>query len=142
YGLTRDEQDTYALTSHRKATAAMAAKRFAAELAPVEVSTKRGSSFVAADEGPRTETSIDALSALRPAFRPGGSVTACSASDFNDGAVGVLVAAGEYVKAHGPAPLGWLVASSGAGVPPRVMGTVPVPASRMARERAGITLAD
>jgi 3-oxoadipyl-CoA thiolase len=142
YGITRAEQDAYALASHRKATAAMSAQRFANELAPVEVTGRRSSSYVATDEGPRADTSFDALAALQPAFRPGGSVTAGNSSSLNDGAAAVLVTSRDYAQAHGLKPLARVVTTAVAGVPPRVMGIGPVPATRMALERARITLAD
>jgi len=142
YGIARAEQDAYALASHRKATAAIAANRFATELTPVEVVTDGGSSFVATDEGPRADTNFDALAALRPVFRKGGSVTAGNSSSINDGAAAMLVASRDYVRAHGLTPLARVVATSVAGVPPRIMGIGPVPATRTVLERAGITLAD
>src|SRR5690606_10902908 len=122
YGIGRAEQDAYALASHRKATAAQSAERFAAELAPVEVVTRRSSSFVAVDEGPRADTSFDALSALKPAFREGGSVTAGNSSSLNDGAAALLVASRDYAEAHGLTPLAKVVATAVVGVPPRIMG--------------------
>jgi len=142
YGIARGEQDAYALASHRKATAAQAAGSFATELVPVEVTHKRGSSFVAEDEGPRSDTSFDALAALKPAFKKGGSVTAGNSSGLNDGAAAVLLASHDYVEAHGLKPLARVVASAVAGVPPRVMGIGPVPAVRKLLARTGVTLAD
>ena len=142
YGITRAEQDAFALASHRKATAAVAAKRFAAELAPVEVVVRNSRSFVDSDEGPRADTSYEALAGLRPAFKEGGSVTAGNSSSINDGAAAVLVTSRDYVQAHGLKPLARVVTTAVVGVQPRVMGIGPVPATRMALERAGITLAD
>ena len=142
YGIGRAEQDAYALASHRKATAAQAAQRFAAELVPVEVHHKRSSSFVAQDEAPRADTSFEALGALKPAFRQGGSVTAGNSSGLNDGAAAMLVVSHDYAEAHGLKPLARVVASAVAGVPPRIMGIGPVPAIRKLLTRTGITLAD
>ena len=142
YAIGRAEQDAYALASHRKATAAIAAKRFAAEMVPVEVTLRKTSSFVDTDEGPRADTSFDALAGLRPAFREGGSVTAGNSSSINDGAAAVLVTSRDYARAHGLTPLARVVATAVVGVPPRMMGIGPVPATRLALERAGITLAD
>ncbi|HZJ08448.1 MAG TPA: thiolase family protein, partial [Trueperaceae bacterium] len=142
YGITRDEQDAFALASHRKATAAMRAERFAAELTPVEVETKHGSVHVSEDEGPRSDTSFEALARLKPAFRPHGTVTAGNSSSLNDGAAAVIVASGDYVEAHGLAPLARVVVTTVAGVPPRIMGIGPVEATRRALTRTGINLAD
>jgi len=142
HGISRDEQDAFALASHRKATAAIAAGRFATETVPVEVPTRQGVTVVDTDEGPRPDTSMDALGRLRPAFRPGGTVTAGNSSSLNDGAAALLVASRDYAAAHGLRPLARVVATGVAGVPPRIMGIGPVPATRRALERAGMTLDD
>ncbi|HEX7001358.1 MAG TPA: acetyl-CoA C-acyltransferase [Trueperaceae bacterium] len=142
HGISRDEQDAYALASHRKATAAIAADRFADEIVPVEVVTKRQTTLVGTDEGPRNDTSMEALGKLRPAFRAGGTVTAGNSSSLNDGAAALLVASPDYAQAHGLKPLARVVSTAVAGVPPRIMGIGPVPATRTALERAGISLDD
>ncbi len=142
HGISRDEQDAFALASHRKATAAIAAKRFAEEVVAVEVPAKQGAVTVDTDEGPRMDTNMDALGRLKPAFRAGGTVTAGNSSTLNDGAAALLVASPDYAEAQGLKPLGRVVASAVAGVPPRIMGIGPVPATRKALERAGMALGD
>ncbi|HEX7022845.1 MAG TPA: acetyl-CoA C-acyltransferase [Trueperaceae bacterium] len=142
YGIAREAQDTFAYRSHQKALAAAAGGRFAAEIIPVEVTTRKTSHTVTTDEGPRADTSLEKLAALRPAFRAGGSVTAGNASSLNDGAAAVLVVAREYAETHGLTPLAKVRSMAVAGVPPRIMGIGPVPASRKALERAGLTLDD
>jgi 3-oxoadipyl-CoA thiolase len=142
YGISRDEQDAYALASHRKATAAIAARRFAEETVPVKVRGRHGVTVVDTDEGPRADTSMDALGGLPPVFREGGTVTAGNSSPLSDGAAALLVASRDYAAAHGLTPLARVVATAVAGVPPRVMGIGPVPATRKALERAGMTLDD
>src|SRR5690606_21889677 len=118
--VSRDEQDAYALASHRKATAAIAADRFAEEIVPVRVVSRRQTTVVATDEGPRTDPSMESLGRLRPAFREGGTVTAGNSSTLNDGAASVLVASREYAEAHGLTPLARVVSTSVVGVPPRI----------------------
>ena len=142
YGISREEQDAFALASHRKATAAAAARRFADELTPVEVRTRQGPQHVVEDEGPRPDTNFEALSRLKPAFRDGGTVTAGNSSSLNDGAAAVLVVSRDYVSAHGLEPLAKVSCVTVAGVPPRIMGIGPVPATRKALVRAGMSLAD
>jgi acetyl-CoA acyltransferase len=136
--IPREAQDRFALASHRKAVAAQDADAFADELVPVEV--KGGT--VEADEGARRDTSLEKLAALEPAFRKGGTVTAGNSSPLNDGAAALLVASDAWARAHGLAPLARFRASAAAGVPPRIMGIGPVPATRKALERARLTLAD
>ncbi|MEO8083447.1 MAG: thiolase family protein [Ardenticatenales bacterium] len=142
-GITRERQDAFALRSHQRAVAAHDAGRFAAELVPVDVPGRKGAvTRVDRDEGPRLDSSLDVLAALRPVFRAGGSVTAGNASSLNDGAAAVLVADRQAAEAAGMRPLARVVASAVAGVDPRTMGFGPVPASRKALERAGLTVAD
>jgi len=140
--IPRVRQDRFALHSHAKAVAAQDAGRFDAETAPVTVRTRKAEDVVAADEGPRRDTDLDALGRLRPAFRPGGSVTAGNSSPLNDGASATLVVSDEYARAHGLAPLARVRSVAVAGVPPRIMGIGPVPATEKALARAGATLAD
>jgi acetyl-CoA acyltransferase len=142
YGITREAQDRFALRSHHKATAAQDAGRFAAEIVPVVVNRGKDTVTVDADEGPRRDTSLDKLAALRPVFRDGGTVTAGNASPLNDGAAALLVTSDGYAKAHGLKPLARIRAVAVAGVPPRVMGIGPVPASQKALKRAGVSLAE
>jgi acetyl-CoA acetyltransferase family protein len=141
--ISRERQDAFALRSHRRAVAAHEAGRFSAELVPVDVPGRKGAvTRVDRDEGPRADTSLESLAALRPVFRPGGSVTAGNASSQNDGAAAVLVAERGAAESAGMRPLARLVASAVAGVDPRTRGYGPVPASRKALDRAGLTVAD
>jgi acetyl-CoA acyltransferase len=142
YRISREEQDRFALRSHQKAVAAMDEKRFKEEIVPVVVKTRKGETIVEADEGPRRETSLEKLSKLKPAFKKGGTVTAGNSSSLNDGAAAVLVVSAEYARAHGLRPLAKVRSMAVAGVPPRVMGIGPVPATKKALERAGISLDD
>jgi acetyl-CoA acyltransferase len=140
YRVSREEQDRFALRSHQKAVAAIDEKRFREEIVPVPVKTRKGETLVEADEGPRRETSLEKLSKLKPAFKEGGSVTAGNSSSLNDGAAAVLVVSGEYAESHGLDPLAKVRSIGVAGVPPRVMGIGPVPATKKALDRAGISL--
>ncbi|HVA73387.1 MAG TPA: thiolase family protein, partial [Acidimicrobiales bacterium] len=106
----------------------------------IPVPTRDG--VVSVDEGPRPDTTLERLAQLKPVFREGGTVTAGNASPLNDGAAAVLVVSRRYAEAHGLRPLARVRAIGVAGVPPRVMGIGPVPATRKALERAGLTLAD
>ncbi|HZO97508.1 MAG TPA: thiolase family protein [Gaiellaceae bacterium] len=132
YGVSREDQDAFALRSQRRWAAAAEAGRFDDELVPV--------AGVARDEHPRPDTSLEKLAALRPAFRDGGTVTAGNASGINDGAAALVVASEERARALGAEPLGAFVASAVAGVDPRVMGIGPIPAVRKLLARAGIGL--
>jgi len=138
WGVSRADQDAFALESHRRAVAAQQAGRFAAELVAVEVPQRKGPPLeVKADEGPRADTSLEKLAALKPAFRDGGTVTAGNSSTLNDGAAAVLVMSDQALKKSGRVPLARVVASGTAGVDPRLMGVGPVPASRRALAAAG-----
>jgi 3-oxoadipyl-CoA thiolase len=142
YDISREAQDHFALSSHQKAVSAMDEKRFREEIFPVAVSTRKGETIVAADEGPRRDTSLEKLGKLKPAFREGGTVTPGNSSSLNDGAAAVLVVSKEYAEAHGLEALAKIRGIGVAGVPPRVMGIGPVPATQKALERAGISLED
>ncbi len=142
YQVSREDQDRFALRSHQKAVAAIDEKRFRDEIVPVPVKTRKGETLVEADEGPRRETSLDKLATLKPAFKEGGSVTAGNSSTLNDGAAAVLVVSAEYARAHGLEPMAKVRSIGVAGVPPRVMGIGPVPATKKALGRAGISLDD
>jgi 3-oxoadipyl-CoA thiolase len=139
-GCTREEQDAFALASQRRAAAAIAEGRFGDEIVPVEVPARKGPPrMVAEDEHPRPDTEIDSLRTLKPAFRrEGGTVTAGNSSGLNDGAAALLVTSAAAADRLGKQPLGRFVASAVAGVDPARMGIGPVPASRLALERAGI----
>jgi len=140
YGISREAQDQFALRSHQKAVAAIKTGRFEEEIVPVEVAGRKETKRVSVDEGPREDTSLEKLASLRPVFRKGGSVTAGNSSSLNDGASAVLVVSKEYAEGNGLKPLARVKSMAVAGVPPRVMGIGPVPASRKALERAGINL--
>ena len=139
YGLAREEQDRFALVSHAKALRAADAGRFADEL--VAVTTPAGE-LVERDEGPRRDATLERLARLRPAFRAGGTVTAGNSSSINDGAAAVLLCSDRYARAHGLRPLARVRGSASAGVPPRIMGIGPVPATQRLLERHGLGLAD
>jgi acetyl-CoA acetyltransferase family protein len=142
YDISRDKQDRFALHSHRKAVRAMDEKKFRDEIVPVTVKTRKSETVVEADEGPRRDTSLEKLAKLRPAFKQEGSVTAGNSSSFNDGAAAVLVVSKECAEAHGLTPLAQIKSIGVAGVPPRVMGIGPVPATSKALDRAGISIDD
>jgi len=142
-GITREDQDAYALRSHQKALAAQEAGAFDAELVSVRVPQRRGDDVVvAADEGPRADTSIEKLGRLRAAFRKGGSVTAGNSSTLNDGAAALLVASEDLARAEGWTIRARVRAVASAGVDPTRMGYGPVPASRKALRLAGLTVED
>ncbi|MGI9050104.1 MAG: thiolase family protein [Rubrobacteraceae bacterium] len=142
YDISREKQDEFALHSHRKAVAAQDEKRFREEIVPVAVKTRKSEDIVEADEGPRRDSSLEKLAKLPPAFREGGSVTAGNSSPLSDGAAAVLVVSGEYAQAHGLTPLAKIKSVATAGVPPRVMGIGPVPATEKALARAGVSMED
>ncbi|RIH90779.1 3-oxoadipyl-CoA/3-oxo-5,6-dehydrosuberyl-CoA thiolase [Calidithermus terrae] len=143
YRIPREEQDRFALRSHQKAVQAQQSGAYDGQMIPVEVRDRKGNlEAVCKDEGPRADTSLEALAKLKPVFRPGGSVTAGNSSSLNDGAAALLLASGEYARAHGLRPMARVRSAAVAGVEPRIMGIGPVPAARKALERAGLTLAD
>ena len=145
YGVTRRAQDEFALTSHRRAVAAQQSGRFDAEITPIEAPSgpkKRTMALANQDEGPRTDTSLEALARLRPVFRKGGTVTAGNSSPMNDGAAGMILATASGLERTGLEPMARLVSSATAGVHPDLMGIGPVPASRKALARAGLEVAD
>ena len=145
YGVTRHEQDNFSLTSHRRAVAARESGRFDAEIIPIEAPAGpkgRTTAFIGHDEGPRPDTSMEALAKLPPVFVEGGTVTAGNSSPMNDGAAGLILATAAGLERTGLAPMARLVSSAAAGVHPDVMGIGPVPASRMALARAGLEVSD
>ena len=141
YGITRQEQDEFALESQNRAAAAMVSGKFAREIVAVPVTGKGGTARnIETDEHPRPDSSLEVLSAMKPAFRKaGGTVTAGSSSGINDGASAVLMMEEGAARARGMKPLARVVASAVAGVSPEVMGIGPVPAARKALARAGLT---
>jgi acetyl-CoA acyltransferase len=144
--ISREEQDAFALRSHQRALAAMEAGRFRDEIVPLTVKTlnangKGTREFIFdTDEGPRRDTSAEALAKLRPAFHVSGTVTAGNSSQTSDGAAAVVVTSGEYAKAHGLEPIARFVAYATAGVAPELFGVGPVPAIRKVLKIAGLTL--
>ncbi len=140
-GVTREEQDAFAVESQRRAAAAIAAGRFADEIVPVPVPQRKGEPVIVdRDEHPRSGVTAEALARLRPAFRTDGSVTAGNASGINDGAAALLLASRATATELGLEPLARIGASAVAGVEPDLMGIGPVPAVRKALERAALTL--
>ncbi|RJS22652.1 3-oxoadipyl-CoA thiolase [Corallococcus sp. H22C18031201] len=138
WGISREAQDDFALASHRKAVAALESGAFARELVAVEVPQPKGAPVkLEADEGPRADTSLERLAALKPAFRQGGSVTAGNSSTLNDGASALLLMSERGLRETGATPLARYVSSASVGVDPRYMGVGPVPATRKALARAG-----
>lgn len=143
FSVTREEQDEYALNSHRKAVAAMKEGRFDKEIVPVEIPQKKGNPLVIKiDEGPREDTSLEALAKLKPAFKPGGTVTAGNAPAVNDGAAAVVVASSEIAQKLGRKPMARIVAQATSGVEPKLVMMAPVTAMQKTLERAGWDLAD
>jgi acetyl-CoA C-acetyltransferase len=134
YGVTREDQDAFALASQHRWAAAAGAGRFDDEIVPV--------GDVVRDEHPRPDTTLDKLATLKPAFRAGGSVTAGNSSGINDGAAALVIASEERARELGVEPLGTFVGSAVAGVDPRVMGIGPVPAVRKLLGRADVDASD
>ncbi len=142
-GITRDEQDRFALQSQTRAAAAMKAGRFADELVAVPVPGKKGAvDFVAVDEHPRADSDLAQLGKLKAAFRTGGTVTAGNSSGLNDGAAALVLMSAERAKALGVEPLAKWRASATSGIDPRVMGLGPVEATHKVLRRAGLSVAD
>jgi 3-oxoadipyl-CoA thiolase len=143
YGISREDQDAFALRSQMRTAAAMARGFFAGELAPVSIPQRKGDPLVfAQDEFAKPATTLEGLAGLRPAFRPNGTVTAGNASGLNDGAAALLIASESGLRQHQLKPLARIVSSGVAGVEPRIMGIGPVPATQLALKRAGLTMAD
>jgi 3-oxoadipyl-CoA thiolase len=143
FGIGRAEQDAFALRSQQRTAAARAAGFFAREIAPVEVPGRKGSMVVAEDEHPRPDTTLEALAKLKAPFRrEGGTVTAGNASGVNDGAAALLIASESAARRHGLTPRARIVAMATAGVPPRIMGIGPVPATRRLLTRLDLSLGE
>ncbi len=140
--ISRAQQDEFAVASQNKAEAAQKAGRFADEIVPVTIKTRKGETVVDADEYIRHGATLDAMEKRRPAFSKDGSVTAGNASGLNDGAAAVLVMSEDEASRRGLTPLARIVSYATAGVDPAIMGTGPIPASRKALEKAGWTVAD
>jgi 3-oxoadipyl-CoA thiolase len=143
HGVSREDQDAFALESHRRAVAAAEAGRFDDEIVTIDVPQPKGDPVtVHSDEGPRPDTTLERLAKLKPIFREGGSVTAGNSSSLNDGAACLVLATEQRARALGREPLARIVATGSAGVDPAVMGIGPVPATRRALQRAGLTIDD
>ena len=151
YGITRDEQDAFALSSHAKAVAALDNGRFKAQIAPIQVEEvyvdermkkQKRTTIVDTDEGPRRDTSMEALAKLKPVFAQGGTVTAGNSSQTSDGAAFVLVASERMARELGVEPLGRMVSYATRGVEPRIMGIGPVAAVPLALNKAGLRITD
>ncbi len=143
FNISKADQDAFALASQQKATAARTNGVFAEEIVPVSIPRRKQDPLIfSEDEFIKPQTTLEGLSNLRPAFRKAGTVTAGNASGLNDGAAALLIASAEAVASNGFTPLARIVASGVSGVAPRIMGIGPVYASRLALQRAGLTLAD
>jgi acetyl-CoA acyltransferase len=141
FGIARADQDAFALRSQQRYFAAQARGFFAGEIAPVTVPGRKGDTVVAEDEHPR-ETTLEALAKLRPIVKPDGTVTAGNASGVNDGAVATLIASAAAVAKHGLKPIARIRGAATAGVPPRIMGIGPAPASEKLLARHGLKVTD
>jgi acetyl-CoA acetyltransferase family protein len=142
YNISREEQDSYALRSQQAASAAWAAGKFADEVVPVEIKSRRGVTVVDKDDHLRPDTTLEGLAKLSAAFSKDGTVTAGNASGIVDGGAAVLLASEQAVATRGLTPLGRLVAWAAVGVEPAYMGMGPAPATRLALRRAELTLDD
>lgn len=142
YGISREDQDQFALRSQQRAQAARLEGTLSAGIVTVSVSRNRETLAVQQDEHPRADTTLAGLSALKPVVRPGGTVTAGNASGINDGASALLLASREGAKRNGLTPRARIICSAAAGVPPRIMGMGPVPATQKALALAGMKIAE
>ena len=142
--ITREKQDAFSLRSHQCAIEAIDSGRFSEEIVPVAITQKKGESkIVDTDERPRRDTTMESLAKLKPAFsKEGGTVTAGNSSGLNDGAAALLIMSEEKANKLGYRPLARIVTSASAGVPPRVMGYGPIPATRKALQRVGLQMKD
>ena len=142
YEITREQQDALAVVSHQRASRAIKEGRFKDQILGIELKTRKGTTVFDTDEHVRHDAKIEDMTGLRTAFKKDGTVTAGNASGINDGAAAVVVASGAAVKRLGLTPLARIVASGHSGVDPAHMGIGPVPASRQALEKAGLTVGD
>lgn len=142
YNISREEQDAFAANSQQKAEAAQQADRFKDEIVPVEIKKRKETVVVDRDEFPRAGVTAEKLAGMRPAFKKDGTVTAANASGINDGAAALLIMSEDKANALGLKPLARIVSNAVAGVDPAIMGIGPVPATKKALEKAGLSLAD
>ena len=142
-GITREAQDRFALASHQRAIAAIDSGKFTEEIIPVLIPQRKGDPFIFdTDERPRRDTSLEALSRLKPAFKREGTVTAGNSSGLNDGAAVLLMMSEDKAKSLGLKPMARIVSMASAGLPPRIMGLGPIPATEKAMKRAGLEIND
>ena len=142
WDLSREAQDQFAAESHKRAAAAIEAGYFKGQIVPVELKSRKGSTFFDSDEHVKPNTTFESLSGMRPAFKKDGSVTAGNASGINDGASFLTLASENYASANGLSPVARIVSYAVAGVPNDVMGEGPIPASKAALAKAGLSIAD
>ena len=142
FGISREDQDAFALRSQQRTAAAQNSGFFAEEIVPVRIAHKKGETVVDTDEHPRADTSLEALGRLKPVNGPGNTVTAGNAAGLNDGAAAMILASAEAVRKHGLTPRARVLGMASAGVEPRVMGIGPVPAVRKLVARLGLAVSD
>jgi acetyl-CoA C-acetyltransferase len=140
WGITREEQDALSVESQRRAVAAIAEGRFKSQIVPIVKQTKKGDVTFDTDEHPKANTTMESLAKLRPAFKKDGTVTAGNASGINDGAAFFVLADGDTAVKAGYKPIARLVAYAVAGVPNEIMGEGPIPATKLALKKSGLTL--
>jgi acetyl-CoA acyltransferase len=140
--ISREDQDKFALSSHQKATRAIQEGKFKEEICAITIEGKKGTTVVDTDEGPRSDTNLDKLSKLRPAFRQDGTVTAGNSSSINDGASMVVVCSEDFVKRHNLQPLARITGGAVSGLHPNVMGLGPVSATKKLCERFNYKVSD
>jgi acetyl-CoA C-acetyltransferase len=141
WGITREEQDAFAAESHRRAVAALEAGHFKDQIVPISIKTRKGELIFDTDEHVKAGTTVDTLAAMRPAFKKDGTVTAGNASGINDGASYLVLASAQAAARDGHKPMARLVSYAVAGVSNEVMGEGPIPATRLALKKAGLSLA-
>ncbi len=142
FKISREDQDAFALRSQQRATRAQASGFLAEEIVPVEIQGKKEALVVSKDEHPRADTTFEALAKLKPAFRTPGTITAGNASGVNDGAAAMILASEDAAKKHGLVPRARFLGMATAGVPPRIMGIGPVPATEKLLTRLGLKISD
>jgi 3-oxoadipyl-CoA thiolase len=142
FSISREDQDAFALRSQQRAAAAVDSGFHAEEIVPVEIASKKGATTVSLDEHPRRDTTLEALAKLKPVLGPQGTVTAGNASGINDGAAALLLASEDAVKRHSLSPVARFLGMATAGVPPRIMGIGPVPATQKLLERINLKITD
>ena len=142
FGVTREDQDEVSVRSQERALAAIKSGAFKEEIVPVTIKTKKGEKVFDTDEFPREGTTMEVLAKLRPAFKPGGTVTAGNASGLNDGAAALVIMSADKAKELGIKPMAKIVSYASAGVDPAIMGIGPIPASRKALSKAGLEVKD